>query len=179
MVRQTKPPSEFSRPVPVERLAEEGGVYEIEANPEERAALARRFDLVSLERLGARVTVSRSRRGLVRVEGRYEAELVQACVVSLEPVPARLAETFSVAFASAPAGKAGEVTVRVEAEDPPETVVGGMIDLAETVAQQLAVGLDPYPRAAGAKLPKAGWRVGPKDAAARPFAVLKGLAPRR
>jgi len=44
---------EFSRPVPLGRLGVEPFRQEIAANEAERAALARRFDLLALDRLSA------------------------------------------------------------------------------------------------------------------------------
>jgi len=53
------PLAEFSRPISVVRLGADAATYRIEATGEERAALARRFDLVSLDGFVAEVTLSR------------------------------------------------------------------------------------------------------------------------
>jgi hypothetical protein len=68
-----------------------------------------------------------------------------------------------------------EVIVSAETEDPPEAVTGGMIDLGETAAQQMALALDPYPRAPGAEPNAAVADVGRegKDDELNPFSVLK------
>jgi hypothetical protein len=59
-------------------------------------------------------------------------------------------------------------------------LIDGEIDLGEAVAQQLAVALDPYPRAPGAAWPQAD--TGDADIAAepvrRPFAALDALKKR-
>ena len=75
---------------------------------------------------------------------------MQSCVVTLEPVPAHLEVDLDMSYSAAAVGPAvaeldplGHATRRAS---PPE------IDLGEAVARQLAIALDPYPRAPGASL---------------------------
>ncbi len=178
---ETQP--EFSRLVPVDRLGEAEITEEISAEPGERAALARRFGLLSLDRLSATLRLERAgAQNLVRIAGRLAAEVTQACVVTLEPVSARLEKDFTLLYdldAAAAQGEAEgarEVMVEPEAEEPPEPVGQHGIDLGEAVAQQLAIALDPYPRAPEAALPeerRAG--AGGARAAEGPFAALESL----
>jgi uncharacterized metal-binding protein YceD (DUF177 family) len=169
---------EFSRPVAVNSLGEAATAKQITANEAERAALARRFDLLSLDQLSADLRVQRlPGKGVIRVSGRFEAAVVQACVVSLEPVPARLSVAFEQLYVLAPAApRQRELVIDAEVEDPPEVLSPGGLDLGETVVQQLALALDPYPRAPGAQAPASSEEA---IAAARnadsPFAVLKTL----
>ncbi len=185
MAASSEPQPEFSRLVPVDRLGEAEITEQISAEPGERAALARRFGLLSLDRLSATLRLERAgARNLVRVAGRLAAEVTQACVVTLEPVSARLEKDFTLLYdldaaaaqGEAEAGGAREVVVEPEAEEPPEPVGPHGIDLGEAVAQQLAIALDPYPRAPGATLPeepRAG--AGGARAAEGPFAALESL----
>ena len=183
MAASSEPQPEFSRLVPVDRLGEAEITEEISAEPGERAALARRFGLLSLDRLSATLRLERAgARNLVRIAGRLAAEVTQTCVVTLEPVSARLEEDFTLLYdleAAAAQGEAEgarEVVVEPEAEEPPEPVGPHGIDLGEAVAQQLAIALDPYPRAPGAALPEepsAG--AGGARAAGGPFATLESL----
>ncbi|HVM79785.1 MAG TPA: DUF177 domain-containing protein [Stellaceae bacterium] len=145
---------EFSRPVELGRLGSLEAVYPIAATPAEREALARRFDLLALERLEAEIRLQRLARGMVRLSGRFAAEVTQACVVSLEPVASNLAGEFTVLYG--PGGSDETVVMDYESELI-EPLEGSAIDIGEAVAQQLAVALDPYPRAAGASL---GWSGG-------------------
>ena len=147
------PVPEFSRPVELARLGGREALYPITATPPERAALARRFDLLSLDRLEAEIRLERLPRGMVRVSGRLLAELVQACVVSLEPVASRLAEEFTMLYGP---GDPGESLVIDYESDLVEPLDGSAIDIGEAVAQQLALALDPYPRADGASLGSSG-----------------------
>lgn len=141
---------EFSRAIDVADIPPAGLVEDIAATPEERAALARRFGLLSLDRLDARLTIKALHGGLFRVEGDLVAEVTQRCVVSLEPVPARLAVPLVATFVKASRRDAVEVHLDgAGEEDDPEPLADGRIDLGETVAQHLALALDPYPRKPG------------------------------
>ena len=155
MSRKPEPLPEFSRPIARERLGGQVLVEEISATPQERAALARRFGLLGFDLLAATLRIeSGDGKGVLRLEGHLSAEVSQACVVTLEPVASRLEEDFTLLYSLEPGpasdGAEKEVVVDPEAEDPPEPLGPGGLDLGEVVAQQLAVALDPYPRAPGA-----------------------------
>ncbi len=166
---------EFSRPVEVAEVGAEGLRLEIVAVAAERAALARRFGLVGLDRLTAAATIAPVSRTLFRVEARFEAEAIQTCVVTLDPVPARLSVSFSALFGEGGPGLRA-LLASGEDEDEPEPIEGGAIDLGETVAQHLVLSLDPYPRKPGASLPP---QDAPDEAAGKPFAGLEALKTRR
>ena len=65
----------------------------------------------------------------------------------------------------------GDVHSQVVADDAPEPLVGGMIDLGEVATEFLSLGLDPYPRKADAAFatPAA------EDDTPHPFAALAAL----
>jgi uncharacterized metal-binding protein YceD (DUF177 family) len=91
--------------------------------------------------------------------------VVQECVVTLEPVAQRVAE--EIAFRLLPAGR--------EAADGPDDLdeietEDDVADLGEAVAEQLALALDAYPRAAGAELPPEA-----RDEASGAFGALAAL----
>jgi hypothetical protein len=162
----TAPPmAEFHRPVAADRLPAGEIVHEIAAKAAERAALALRLRLVALDRLEARVCLCRLGGGLIRLSATLSAEVVQSCVVTLEPVANRVEEEFALLYGSEPAD-AEEVVLSGEAELV-EPFTGGVIDIGEAVAQQLSLALDPYPRAAGAALASVD-----KNTAGSPFAAL-------
>jgi uncharacterized metal-binding protein YceD (DUF177 family) len=142
---------EFSRPVPLDRLAPGETVYDIAAAPAERAGLARRFALVALERLEARVRLARLAGGMVRLAAELSADVVQQCVVSLEPLTSRVEESFTLLYGEG-LEPARDVVLSGAAELV-EPVEGGHIDIGEAVAQQLSLALDPFPRAAGLDAP--------------------------
>jgi uncharacterized metal-binding protein YceD (DUF177 family) len=137
---------EFSRQYNIERLPAGGLDFALEASATERDGLSRRFDLVALDRLEAAGRVQPvAGRGLVEVEGRLRAALSQRCVVTLEPVPAEIEAEFRRIFARDQEA-VDEVDIDPEADEP-EPLEGGSIDVGELVAEELAMALDPYPRA--------------------------------
>lgn len=145
---------EFSRLLSREELARGPQTLSLAADEGERAALARRFGLLGLERLEAELSVAPQSDGLIRLQGRLSAAASQACVVTLEPVPALVEEDFSQYYSilTADIHTEHELVVDPEAEDPPEPLGPEGLDLGEAVAQQLATALPAYPRAAGAAL---------------------------
>ena len=167
---------EFSRPVRIDTLGELPRSMEIAAEVEERAALARRFGLLAIDRLEAGLSIAR-RGGEVLLHGTLQAGVVQACVASGAPVPASLTAPFDVLFRPQPAsGRADEEVELGESEmdvvfyDKPE------IDVGEAVAESLSLALDPWPRSpeADSILREAG--VKPEGEEERgPFAALAGL----
>lgn len=150
------PPPEFSRPIAVSGLAG-GGLLrmELSARANERDALARRFALLGLDRLEARVSLRREDAAgggwLLHVEGELEAAVTQTCVATLEAVANHVHDSFAVVYAVG-ARQTGttETVVDPDEADPPEPLEGDSLDLGELVAQHLALALDPYPRAPGA-----------------------------
>lgn len=156
---------EFSRPLALGRVGPEGRTEMLEATEAERAALARRFGILGIERLQARLRLIPEPDGAVRAEARLEATVTQECVVTLDPVPQEIAEAF--AFRLLPAGR--------EPADGPDDLdeiesENDVADLGEVVAEQLALALDPYPRAPGAELPPEA-----TEEAAGAFAALAAL----
>lgn len=190
---------EFSRPFPVARLGEDEVSERIEASETERAALARRLGLLAVDRLVAVLRISRPEAGaetgaMVALSGRFEADVTQACVVSLAPLRRQVARDFKTLYQppAADAEAAGSVELHgvgddagafdagdldPAAADPPEPLTSGELDLGEAVVQQLAVALDPYPRAEGATLEALEWDGMAGDAAAprSPFQELETL----
>lgn len=151
---QTMPEPEFHRPIPVGHIPTTGFQTKIDATEGERTALARRFSLVALKRFSAAVTIRPIRGGqMFRVEGHLDADVVQTCVVTLEPVEARISEPFGAAFAEPQLIKApgADLVLDIDAdeEDDPEPIESGSIDIGEVASQHLGLALDPYPRKPG------------------------------
>ncbi len=170
--------NEFSRLYRLDTLSTEPIRVEIEAGPDEREALARRFGLVAVGSLAAEAELSRSGEG-VSAAGKLRARVTQSCVASAEPVEAEVAEDFRVEFRPLPADVRPEEELELGAGELDVTFYeDGAIDLGEAVAQTLLLGLDPYPRApsAEAALKEAGVK---SEEEARiessPFAALAAL----
>lgn len=157
---------EFSRLVSLARIPDSGREEHLRASPAECAALAKRFAIEAVGRLEATLLLRPEPSGGIMVTGRLSAEVVQACVVSLEPVTQAVDE--AVLLRLLPPGE--------DPSDDPEgpdelPIEGDAIDLGEAIAEQLALALDPYPRAPGAELP----RCGTGGEAAGPFGALAAL----
>lgn len=171
------PANEFARPIRLDTLGEGARDVTISAEAEERAALARRFGLVSIDRLEARATLRRAGE-TVFAEGRLAAAVVQSCVATGDPLPATLDEPFALRFEPEGQGAAGAEEVELaEADLDVVPYAGGAIDLGEAVAETLSLALDPFPRAPDAdeRLRAAGVL---EEGEAGPFAALKGLKDR-
>ena len=163
------PTPEFSRLVALARLGREPLRIEIEASAEECRRLAQRFGLVTLDRLAAAVTLTRETGGQIRLDAAFDAEFAQDCVVTLDPVPGRIASEFALVYGPAEDGLA---ELDIEADGPVfEPLSGDAIDIAEAVAQELSLALPEFPRLPDAEIePLAGG-----EAEAGPFAGLAKL----
>jgi uncharacterized metal-binding protein YceD (DUF177 family) len=167
---------EFARPIAADSVGSQTQHREIVADAAERAALARRFGLLSLDRLSATLELRRQAGEVIRLTGRLIGDVVQSCVVSLAPVPAHIEADFEASYAAA---ELPAVDLDPLDHDVPEPLIDGEIDLGEAVAQQLAIVLDPYPRAPGAALPAGDFAgAGEQTGKKRPFAVLETLKKR-
>lgn len=114
-----EPAPEFSRPVPLDQIAERERVIKIAANEGERAALARRFGILKLDRLEGTVRLRRS--GIFyQLKADWQADVVQSCIVTLEPVAAHLAEEFTERYGPTDQGTELDLDPEVDAPEPIE-----------------------------------------------------------
>jgi uncharacterized metal-binding protein YceD (DUF177 family) len=160
---------EFSRQVRAERVGPEGLRERLQADPAERGALAKRFGIESVERLEATLDLAAEPGGTVRVRGQLAADVTQACVVTSDPVPQRIEEAVDLRFV--PAGMESADDDPGAPDEIPMTR-GGVLDLGEAVAEQVALALDPYPRSEGAELPP---EARDESGSPGPFAALSRL----
>ncbi len=149
MTKEKLGANELRRVFALAELGDSGAVLEVSADADERAALARRFGVRAIDALCATLRLDLVGGGeVVRIRGDIAADVVQSCVVTLEPVAAHIEEGFQRSFALG--GDAGaNVEVTPGDDDDPEPFDGDEIDLGELVAEQLGVNLDPYPRRPG------------------------------
>ncbi len=164
---------EFSRVVPLSEIGAMVVAHSLKADAEQRAALAKRFDLLTLDVLSAEVTLCKDDVGIIAA-GHLTAELTQRCVVSEQSVPAMISEKFSIRFVPESDAET-DTEIELGLEDC-DTVFhdGRIIDLGEAVAQTLALSIDPFPRSPNADdmLKKAGVK---GEHEAGPFAALAAL----
>jgi uncharacterized metal-binding protein YceD (DUF177 family) len=171
-------PRPFTFPVEAAAIPPAGRDYQLTADAATRAAVARYLAIEAIDRLMTTVTLIPEPGGLA-AHGRLDADVTQACVVSLAPVRATLEAAIARHFiaggpSTAKAGPGDEEGGWVDPEDEvPDLIVDGLIDLGQVVVEELALALDPYPRAPGATFAGASEDTGP--ARASPFAVLGQL----
>ena len=182
--------SEIERVVDLDRMGAGGVALEIVASDSERAALTKRFGFLGLPAFSARVTVDCRAGGQVVVEGRLRGRIVQACILTLDPVVQDLDEAFRVVFkqdlAEERDPESGEALLNAQI-DAPEPLQTNLLDVGEIVAEQLSLAAEPYPRRPGVKLedvlpkPRQGGRPGRNEQRRHPFAGLAALRdkPRR
>jgi uncharacterized metal-binding protein YceD (DUF177 family) len=164
----------WSVPVSIAELPETGQHFDLAADDEARASVARLAGLRALPELTASFDVVRQG-SAVHVRGTVNARVGQTCVVTLEPIENAVAEEVDLVFSPDPvppdeAKARGRVLV--DEDEPPEPVVGDSIDLGAVATEFLMLGLDPYPRKEGAEFAPA---TAGDAAAAHPFAALAAL----
>jgi uncharacterized metal-binding protein YceD (DUF177 family) len=144
------------------------------ADQSERAAVAKLLDIVSIDRLEADVDVAPWFDG-AQIEGRWRADIVQICGVSLDPFPTALSGQFMMrvvpeSSALVPQEALAEIVIEPDADDPPDVLESDEIDLAGYVVEHLSLEVDPFPRKPGAvfELPEQ-----PRESS--PFDVLRAL----
>jgi uncharacterized metal-binding protein YceD (DUF177 family) len=173
--------SPLRREIAVADIPRSGLDIKIEANKQERAEIARRFNLLEVETLSGSYHVSAVSRG-ARVRGEVTARVRQTCVVSLDPFEAELHERVDLAFSVESGSRelpTGRIDISPDEEDPPEPLRDGKIDLGAVTLEFLALGLDPHPRKPGATFTRDKSETEKRDS---PFAALarhpKGTTPR-
>ncbi|MGC4250052.1 MAG: DUF177 domain-containing protein [Sphingobium sp.] len=168
------PAPEFSRPVRVDQLGRQAGPTTIVANEAEREALARRFNLLALDRLEADYVLSEED-GAIVARGHVRAALAQPCVATGVPVPETVDTELLLRFVAEDGALPEGDELELDVEDC-DTIgySGNIIDMGEAVAETVALAMTPYPRSpeADATLREAGVLT---EEQASPFAALLSL----
>lgn len=186
--------NEFQYAIPAVKIGAEPYRVTFEADERARGQLARRYGILSVDALSGEASLRREADGMtIGVTGHFSALVTQACVTTLEPVQDRIGEDFegwfldesqATSFQRARRRKlevdAGDLPPEEDEShlgderDDPETVVNGMVELGELVAQYLSLALNPYPhsKAALAQGPLGDDKTLEKPG---PFDVLKDL----
>ncbi|NNC59713.1 MAG: DUF177 domain-containing protein [Erythrobacter sp.] len=137
---------ELSRPVKLKGIQNEPVV--VEANESERAALARRFNITSIENLRAVVALDPGG-DTIKASGSLTARITQACAISGEDFPVAIEENLDFVFVPASSGPpvdaAADIEIELEDDELDEIEYSGdSFDVGEAVAQSLALAIDPY-----------------------------------
>ena len=173
----------LSRRLAVSEVPPEGLDVDIQATPAECAALARHNALPAVHAVHAELRARPRRGNGLEIEGELRARLRQTCVTTLEEFDSELVEPIQMRFApprdETPRNRrrheeSTEITLD---EDPPDPLIGGVVDLGAVVSEFFTLALDPYPRKPGANFVEP--QPGDETQAVSPFATLGRLKPRR
>lgn len=154
------------------------------ATSAELAALAQNLDLVSCSHLDVTYTVEGRGRDAYRVTGEVDAGVVQACVITLEPVTDRVRERFTVTFRRDAVTDGPKTARQADTTDPEmeilaaedvEPLIRDRIEVGRIVYETLSAGLNPYPRKEGADFDWQDPRAEADRIKTHPFAALKSL----
>lgn len=170
----------FSYPVKVGHISANPVRIRLEASAEELKALAKFWDVLSVESLKSELQVTRWKRDGIKITGEVHAAVTQACVVTLEPVPSRIDETIEHIFvpegsklAKMVTNDVGEIVLDPDGPDTPDQFSGDTIDVGVVVAEFAALALDPYPRKSDVEFPGYGEEIPEEEKRPSPFAALK------
>ncbi|NEX92085.1 DUF177 domain-containing protein [Caulobacter sp. 17J65-9] len=137
-----------------------------------RARIAKALDLAGLDSLEADVEVRPVLDTHYEIRGRFRAAVVYTCGVTLETFPSEVDGDFDMRATTDPAAvsyeDSGEITL--ETMDPPDLIEHGVLDLGAYVVEQLALGLDAFPRKPGVE-----FETPAQEAEPSPFAKLAQL----
>ena len=146
--REKIAPRPWHVPVALDDVPEEGQHFDLAADPDTRAAVARVAGLRDLPRFEASFDVTRHGRTGLHVAGRVSATAGQTCVVSLEPLANEVTEDIDLLFEPPPAVQQeadGDARDR-SLDGETEPLLDGKVDLGALATEFLLLGLDPYPR---------------------------------
>ncbi len=172
----------ISMPFDLGSVSDHGAEITLRPSAPERTAIAAWLGAESVERLEASIRLTRLADERYRYAARFSADVIQACVVTLEPLSSHLegeVERDFQVMRALPRRLRAEIHDSGppdDGEEGPEILETPIIDLAAPVLEELSLSLDPYPRAPGVAFEP------PKDdagASSSPFAVLAKLKERQ
>ncbi len=173
---------EFRRLVKLQSIGVDEMSMTLTANPGECEALATRYGVLSISGLEATVQLWRMGGG-GRARVHFIADVVQSCIVTLEPVRDHIDQEIEMDFlpsgAVHPAGSSDDLALTADSLDTEETV-GGNLDLGSVISEYLSLAIDPYPRKPGVEFNKAehGGSEAVDTARQSPFSALSKLIPK-
>ena len=142
----------FSYVVKVGHVSANPLSVQLAADAREMQGLARLWKVEEVTALSADLQILRWKKDGIRIRGTVEADIVQACIVTLEPVGSHIEEEIDQIFMpdgsklARIATENGEMVVDPDGPDLPELFSGDSIDVGTVVAEFAALAIDPYPR---------------------------------
>lgn len=148
-----------------------------EATADELTELARSLDIPAFQQLRVSYEIKPSAKEHFALKGQISANLLQACIITLEPLATEIDETFAVELRPAELeNETGNTNGDLEILTLPdvEPIVDEQIDVGALIYEIVSASLEPYPRKSGAEFD---WNDPAQDdlAASGPFAALAKL----
>jgi uncharacterized metal-binding protein YceD (DUF177 family) len=172
----------LTQPYNLSRLGNAGDTVTFTADSDQRQAIAAWSGVLSIDSFSTTVILRKLAPTRFGLDFTVTADLRQACVVTLEPVPAHLETRFSreLLFTgparrkpdAKPAESSADLVLDAGEEEGPEEIESLHFDLAGPVLEEYVLALEPYPRRPGVAFSP---QSDASDRPESPFAVLKGL----
>ncbi|MGH6870817.1 MAG: DUF177 domain-containing protein [Rhizomicrobium sp.] len=155
-------------------LSAAGADITVRAKAGELPALAKWIGVDAMAAFEGRLVLHKLSQTRFSYEAELEADIVQACVATLDPVRTHIARTFSrtLHLTQGPVSARETVLVSPADDDSPEEIASTRFDLAGPLIEELTLAVDPYPRAPGVAFEPPAGDKSPEES---PFAVLKQL----
>jgi uncharacterized metal-binding protein YceD (DUF177 family) len=166
----------FSHLYNLNRLGQTGDEVSFRATDEQLAGLACFTDVARVDLFAAKISLQKSAPNRFQLDFKLQADIVQACVVTLADVPAHIERDFTRDLHFNPALKRAKEPILAEdvllEDGKPEEIGSLNYDLTGPLIEEFVLVVDPYPRAPGVEFeaPREA-----QDTPESPFAVLKGL----
>jgi len=144
----------FSHPVSVAERETELS-QSLDANQPQRDSMAALYGLHAIDQLRGEVILTPGGGGRWLLEGQFSAVYKPICSVTLAPFRQKMSDHFvrhyeTEAFEETDSDTETEFELPEDDSLDPDPIIDGIIDIADALAEEFAVRLDPYPRAPGA-----------------------------
>lgn len=162
----------ISQPYELRRLSPAGDKIVLAPTQEDCARIAQWAGVDAMESFKATIEIKKLTPTRFSYDATFEADIAQSCVVTLDPVRSHIEGSVARDLFLTQT-KSFEVDVAPVDEDGREEIASLRYDLAIPVLEELALAIDPYPRAPGVEFEAPA----EEDGLEHPFAALKKLKP--
>lgn len=150
-----------------------GQTLELTATPEECAELAKRFELPTVHNLNCKIKLEK-KEDIIQLKGFLSAQLIQECVVTLEPFENTLSGEFTLLFSTTPQPHISESIPDIDMEEEPvEFLPRGQLFFKEIIAEQFGLNINPFPKQTTELFEYR--EASAEDERENPFSILKHL----
>jgi hypothetical protein len=161
----------ISHPYELGRLGLAGDKVVLAPSQEERARIAQWAGVDAVEAFNATIELRKLTRAHYVFDAVLDADIVQGCVVTLDPVRSHITRAFTRELFLTQTKSLDTDVAPFDEEDGREEIASLRYDLAAPVLEELVLAIDPYPRAPGVAFEAPA----EEDKPEHPFAALKGL----